>query len=200
VPPTRKWIAAASALGCLAFATGAGAVAAVGGPPSDDYERCVGFLRPCTDPVVIGVGRHFNGPVEIVAFQSSYGLCIDIDQRRGGGGSCAGSPLPPHGDAIFASGYGRGGDASQVSGELRPAVARVAVRYRRAGQMRRSRGLVAQVAGELLEKVGEPRPFGFFEATVRGCVPPQRFRVAAFDSSGVRLGRSRLPDFPGSEC
>jgi hypothetical protein len=205
---------AAVLVGVLAVAAVAKAAAEVGGPPTLDLKRCDKEIRPCGDPVVIGVGRHFVGPVEIVAFQSRLGLCIEVDIiREGGSGSCPGGIHPPEGRAISSGGaavsFGRL-RYTQVEGAVVPGAAAVRVRFRREGEIREARGVIAQVAGELQERLGEEEPFGVFEATVRGCVPVRRIRLAALDASGIVVGRTRIrggfgrgqcdrtPDFPGT--
>jgi len=191
----RRALVTASMVGLLGLAAvGAADAPQIGGPPSDDFDRCRKPLRHCTDPVVIGVGHHFNGRTEIVAYHSNLGLCIDLDRPSGGSGSCGGAPRPPGGEAIFASSFeyssGRRG-SSGVSGFVRPDVASVVIRFRRAGERERAKATLAQVNGELLDAVREERPFGVFESLVRGCVKPKHFRAVAFDASGEVLGRSR---------
>jgi hypothetical protein len=186
------------------LATIAYATAEVGDPPTLDLKRCFKDIRPCGDPVVIGVGRHFNGPVELIAFQSRPGLCIEIDiLREGGGGTCPGAIHPPEGQALSTSGgsvsFGRS-KYTQIEGAVTPGAAAIRVRYRRKGEIRETNAVLAQVAGELQQRLGEEAPFGVFEATVRGCVPIERFRLAALDTSGVVLGRTRSRHGDPDQC
>ena len=93
-----------------------------------------------------------------------------------------------------------GGDkATQITGGLVPEVARVRVKYRRNGLPKQKEAAVAQVDGELLEQLQEPRPFGLFELTMRGCIR-SRFRLAAFDAGGEKLDRLRLRPASPSLC
>lgn len=199
---TGALIIALATVSGMAYADGE-----VGGPPTSDFDRCSRELKPCGDPVVIGVGRHFNGPVEIVAFQSSLGLCIEVDVlREGASGTCPGEIHPPRGKAISAGGFSislsRRSASTQVVGAVTPAVAAVRVRYRRQGRPKRATGLVAHVEGELQQRLEEEAPFAVFEATVRGCVPVERLRLAALDADGAVLGKKRLRAFRafGDQC
>jgi hypothetical protein len=201
----------AAAVTTLVVAAGAQAAAEVGGPPTLDLKRCFREIRPCGDPIVIGVGRDFVGPIEIIAFTSRLGLCIEVDiVREGGAGSCPGDIRPPEGKAISANGvsvsFGRL-RYTQVEGSVSPNTAVVRVRFRRKGEIRVARGVVAQVTGELQQRLEEEAPFGVYEATIRGCVPTKRIRLAALDATGNVLDRKRLrrgsrrqcdrtPDFP----
>jgi hypothetical protein len=194
----RSWIVALAGLLLLAaVATASAGGVEIGDPPSRDPDRCLKPVRPCSDPIVIGIGHHFNGRTEIVAYHSRIGLCIDFDRRDGSSGSCGGNePLPPEGGAIFASGYeyasGPRGSAG-ISGFLRPDVASVVIRFWREGERERARATVAQVSGELLDAVHEDEPFGVFESLVRGCIKAKHFRAIALDALGEVLGRSRVP-------
>jgi hypothetical protein len=175
----------------------------IGGPPSFDFDRCLKPLRPCSDPIVIGIGHHFNGRSEIVAFQSKFGLCIDIDRRRSSFGTCGSRTLPRRAAAIEATGYAyerAQHTTSGISGALRPDVAEVRVRYRRNANAKEVTATVAQVDGTLLEAVKETRPFGFFEVAVRGCLQARRFRAAALDAAGNIIGRSRPQSLPRVRC
>jgi hypothetical protein len=194
----RLRIVTLAGLGLLAAVSTASAGGGeIGGPPSRDPDRCLKLVRPCTDPVVIGIGHHFNGPTEVVAYHSRIGLCIDFDRRDGSSGSCGGNePEPPEGKAIFANGWEYASDPggwSGISGFLRPDVASVVIHFRRDGERERAKATVAQVSGELLDAIHEDEPFGVFESLVRGCVKAKRFRAVALDAFGEVLGRSRVP-------
>jgi hypothetical protein len=193
----RLWIVALAGLGLLAAVATASAGVEIGGPPSRDPDRCLKPVRPCTDPVVIGIGHHFNGRTEIVAYHSRIGLCIDFDRRDGSSGSCGGNePLPPERKAILATRWEYASDPggwSGISGFLGPDVASVVISFRRDGERERAKATVAQVSGELLDAIHEDEPFGVFESLVRGCLKAKRFRAKALDAFGEVLGRSRVP-------
>ncbi len=176
----------------------------MGGPPTLDFDRCDRFLKPCGEPVVIGAGRHFNGGVEIVAFQSRQGLCIGVDLLRSGSfSSCPGQIHPAEGEVVSAGAFGlsssRRSSFTQVVGAVAPEVASLRVRYRREGEPKSAKAVVAQVAGELQQRLEEEAPFAVFEITVRGCLPLERLRFSAFDAAGALVGRERLRSFRGVE-
>jgi hypothetical protein len=168
----------------------------IGGPPTNDLPRCFRELRPCSDPVVIGKAKHEIARVELVGYQSRFGLCIDVDILRiGGSGICGVEPLPTDGSAMEIHCCSVRRDPrltfTMARGYLRPDVARIRVTYRRNGKQKRRRGGVAQVEGDLLEAVKEEEPFGVAEALLRGCVTNRRLRFTAFDGHGRVLERER---------
>jgi hypothetical protein len=193
-----KWGFGPAGAGLLAVLAIGTAAAEIGGPPTADFQHCDRLLRPCGQPVVIGEGRTFAGPVEIVAFTSSAGLCIEIDVVRiSGTGHCPGPIHPRVGNAISSSGTGVSFGKpryTEVVGAVVPGTATVRVNYRRNGQTKQAAGIVAQVDGELQQRLQEPAPFGVFYAMVRGCVAAKRIRLAALDASGTVLGRTRVPN------
>jgi hypothetical protein len=191
----------AAAAGLAAFAISGGVAFAgggIGGPPTLDFDRCFRDIAPCGDPVVLGKARHFNGRVEFVGMHSSIGLCLFFDNLRVGFGfgTCGGGAPLPRGDRAMSPGIRawsafRGDKETQITGGLVPEVARVRAKYRRDGVPKQKEAAVAQVDGELLEQLQEPRPFGIFELPMRGCIR-SRFRLAAFDSGGQKLDTMRL--------
>jgi len=200
---------AGAVLAGIALAVGAQASAPVGGPPTFDFNRCDSFLRPCDDPIVVGKARHFIGPVEVVGMHfegHGGGLCMFFDSIRlhGGFGYCGGPPRPPDGKGLTFGSLGttefRKRPITQIDGSLVPEVAKVRASYRREGEMKNRRAAVVQVAGELQEYLQEPETFGVYELTVRGCIPPRRFRITALDSSGQILGRVRGWRRPRFRC
>jgi hypothetical protein len=194
-------LAAAIAVGLVALpAAVAFGLPEPGDPPSQHFNRCPKDMRPCTDPVVVAAGRTFAGPVEIIAFQSRFGLCLEIDERGGSGTGCGGDP--PRDATVTPNGLGFSSGPpvqTSVEGFLDPSVSSVRARYFRDGRARKEDAIVAQVDGELLEAVHERRPFGVFFVAVRGCIRPQSFRLVAYDDLGRRLDRARLPRF-GDLC
>jgi hypothetical protein len=177
--------------------------AVIGGPPTRDINRCDRLTRPCTDPVVIGIGHHFNGRTEIVAYHSRIGLCLDVDRPDVTQEMCGGD-LPPSGpEAIRFAGFQwdkEGRDYSGSLGWLRPDVASVVLRFRRDGHHERAQAMVTQVGGHLLAQIKESEPFGFFEATIRGCVPPNRMHVVAYDDTGEVLDREQPRRLAARKC
>src|SRR5918996_3044219 len=111
----RLTLALAAALAVLAIVGARGDArsgnrpAPVGGPPTLDFNRCPEDEGngPCTEPVVIGARSAFNGPVELVAYNSRSGTCLDVDHPAAeiSGGFC-GPPLrPDSGKSIALAGW-----------------------------------------------------------------------------------------------
>jgi len=173
------------------------AVASEGGARDKPSFGCDRFVRPCGK--VYELGRHtwFNGPVVIKAYSSGIGLCVEIEHLDGGSGSCGGDGRPYNHEPIVIDGLatstGGAGDPSytEVIGALLPGAEHVAIRYQRNGKRHLVDAFVIQVDEALARKLGEKRPFGILEATVRGCVPGQRFRAIAYAADGTRLGEAR---------
>lgn len=173
----------------------------VGDPPTDDWGLCDRSLRPCSDPLILASGEHFTGSVEVVGFHSRLGICLAVEtlERNGisGYSSCGGPALPRKGRAIAIDALGQQNSkhvrSAQISGTLRPDVASVRIRYRRKGNPMGTKPVFNQIDGELLGRLKESKPFGVFEATMRGCVKPHRIRAIAFDAAGEPLGQDRWP-------
>jgi hypothetical protein len=190
-------VAVLLALASVTSTADAFAAAEIGGPPTNDFNRCYRDLRPCGDPLVIGTGHRFFGSVEIIAMQSRLGLCLEVDVvDEGGSSTCPGEVRPRDQKAVemtmssFAS--GRGESYTELIGPVVPEAAAVRVRYRRAGNPRAVDAILARVDGELQQRLEEPEPFAIFEAGVRGCLLDKRFRLAALDPAGAVIGRDRV--------
>jgi hypothetical protein len=148
--------------------------------------------------VVIGARSAFNGPVELVAYNSRSGTCLDVDHPAAeiSGGFC-GPPLRPDpGTSIALAGWsflspGPAPDFTDYIGSVSVGTAHVSVRYRRNGERRQRNALVATVDEELAEQLGDDRPFAVFVATLRGCVPARTVRLTAFGATGSELGTER---------
>jgi hypothetical protein len=183
---------------CLAAAAAAQdpAPGTVGGPPTNpEFHE---DPKPRSEVLVIGVGRTTIGRVEVVAYDSRYGLCVDLEflDEGSGVGSCGSDPNA-EGRPIAISGWGssRSGRnrTTNIQGVLAPEVASVTVRARHKNGVRTPRPVVSQVDSEMASRLGQDEPFGHFVAALRGCIEIHRFRVAAFDASGARLGDDRIP-------
>lgn len=166
------------------------------GPPDEGTQ---------TSPsLVIGVGSVVDGPVQIVA-QGWEGeadsppadFCVWIEQppddiqfgtcglalERGGRRSVAV-------DMDVQTVAPKSARATSVGGRISPDVTAVRLYFRRPGSRKRHRvnAIVAQVDGELQRRLGQPAPFGFFYAKVRGLIPFGAFRAQALDASGRVIG------------
>ncbi|HET6448003.1 MAG TPA: hypothetical protein VFG31_02750 [Conexibacter sp.] len=192
----------------------------VGGPPSLTFARIspqqrAAGVKPLTRPVVVARGRlAYDGrPWQLVGFQTTRGLCIEIDfprQERAGG---CGSPNPRGGEGLdwqaqIAVARGARG---LVLGAVDPAAATVAVRHgawrtvrdRATGidvplphrplvraQLTRARVIHVRER-RLLAALGLRRSFAYWLAELDGSF--QGMRVAARDARGDLLGRAGVP-------
>ncbi len=176
----------------------------VGGPPTlalgppDEGERT-------TPDLVIGRGDTPTGPVELVAYGwlaprdspppgPREQLCIWVEHlpKEISPGMC-GSPLDPEGGQKIAiddqiRGLGKPAQRfTEIGGRLSPDVASVRISYRRNGHKATGMAVVARVADELLVKLHQSRPFGFFDLRIRGQVPWRSIRIQAYDATGALL-------------
>jgi hypothetical protein len=189
VVPALVVLSVVLALGAPALAGGGSE--RVFGPPGD----CPEDLLPCGEPLTLASGEHLGRPVEIVAYSSAVGLCVDVVHGGGSSGVCGPNPAPRDGHRYAPTFYGvTNGHRpySEIVATVAPAVARVRVRYKRAGEWRRAATLVGQITHENLEQLKVPESFGVLVATLRGCDKRQRYRARAFDASGVALGSGQL--------
>ncbi len=77
---------------------------------------------------------------------------------------------------------------TEVGGLLAPNVASVEVRFRRNGQARHVKATVAQVKGELQQRLKQAAPFGYFDGQIKGLVPMKAIIVRVYDAGGNLLG------------
>lgn len=189
----------------------------VGGPPSLTFARLspdqiAAGVKPLTRPVIFAHGRlAYDGrPWQLVGFQTTRGLCVEIDfPRQDRAGGC-GSP-DPRGkrridwQAQIAIARGARG---LVLGAVDPAAATVRVRH---GEVRRParhgrpappdapvvRGRLtpARVVHvrdpRLLAAMGVRRPFAYYLAELDGGFHGMRARALAGD--GTPIGRVGIP-------
>jgi len=77
-----------------------------------------------------------------------------------------------------------------VGGRVSPDVAAVRLYFHRPGSKKQHRvdAIVAQVGGDLQNRLKQPAPFGFFYARVRGVMPFGAFKAQALDAEGKVIG------------
>jgi hypothetical protein len=163
--------------------------------------KSVKFLSPV---LVLACGRTgflHAGPLEIVGYDTSEGLCTSAEVPElmifGGGCEPAGTSWHEFTDGPlwwFGAGWGGGGGGpsqTNLAGNIDPDVAKVEVRFRRQGRIWTKAATVAQVDGALLSKLGVSEPFGRFAALLPGCVPPWEINVVARAADGEFLGAHR---------
>jgi hypothetical protein len=170
----------------------------IGGAPTLDVLRGTGPAAPTTDPIVVGVGRAYNGRIELVAYDSKLGLCFSIDRPRLGvaAGTCPGhDELVPQGgirvELTGASTSRPRGGYSEIAGVAMPTASSIQVFGRRRGRTRRGPAILATPSSELLDHLNQNDPFTLFAGTMRNCVESKRMRVIARDTYGALVGADR---------
>jgi hypothetical protein len=186
----------------------------IGGPPTIPVGKPEEGQK-VTPPFVIGRGRQYDGPMEIVAYGVlsdepvkeycalfEYLTTRDVERERGGGVGCGLDPQEPltgNNEIQIDSGVQRLSPRhlrwTEVGGRVAPNVARVRVRFHRfhSSQLRHIKAIVAHVSGALQQKLGQPVPFGVFDARIPGLAPFRGFRAQALDANGNVIGTDRHP-------
>jgi hypothetical protein len=194
-----------AALPATAHAQGTGEV---GGPPTMQHlpfpppNKKKLFIKARSEPIVIGIGLSAFGKVEIVGQDSDAGLCISVDHPKQDitSESCGEVAVPPRAIApdtfTWHTRRHQRKSLSELSGFMQPTVASVtAVVHRRKGRKRTRKvvaGTIAVPSPDLLARLHQRTPFGFFAADFRGCPENAKVRVRAFDAARLLLGASRV--------
>jgi len=149
-----------------------------------------------TPDIVIGRGRDFEGPVELVAYGWEMSEFAEAPQR----GVCIWAAYLASREVVFQgcllTEESRAGGApetttstgklqprserwTQFGGRISPDVSAVRVTFQRPhrGGNFRVNPIVARVDGHLRRKLKMPEPFAFFTVRVAGLVPPRMFEV-----------------------
>jgi hypothetical protein len=154
------------------------------------------FPKATTEPIVIGVGFNGFGRLEIVGQGSKGGLCIFLDYVTRQTSSATCGPISSPGviavdSIVWETPQKRARALTELSGFMQPSVASVnAVARIRKGHRVRSKassGIVAVPSADLLARLHQSTPFGFFVADFRGCLT-DKVRLHALDASGLQLG------------
>lgn len=204
-PVSPAAVAALAVVGAIALGA-AGAVAQpaaeVGGKP---------FVRPPVDEgkrispaLIIGLGKAFNGPIQLVAF----GWKAPPDEAGGRHQYCVWIESPPQRDPSFgacrnprhrpANGQFTIDDMSQlirpksqryteIGGALAPDVADVRVSYESPQGTRTVPSTVGQVKGSLQHRLRQRAPFGFYVARIPGLVKFRDISITALNAQGEPL-------------
>ena len=176
----------------------------VGGPPTLRFARIspaqrAAGIRPLTRPVIFATGR-LDGDGrdwQLIGFQTSRGLCIELDWPQQNLARGCGQNTPAQGRVIDWQGQVAlaGGRRGIVVGAVRPTVARVDVRYLHS-VYRRPLHAVARVIQvrdrQLLSAMGLHAPFAYYIAELRG--PFFGMRADAYDANGNILSRAGIPN------
>ncbi len=180
----------------------------VGGPPTIPVGKPVEGEK-LSPALVIGRGRQYDGPMEIVAFNfrdtdqpltqycSRFEYLATRDIALGPCGADPEEQLTPDNEIQIDCEQQRISPKNlrwtEVGGRVAANVARVRVRFHRfhSSRLRHIKATVARVSGPLQQKLGQPVPFGVFDARVPGLVPFLGFRTQALDANGNVIGVDR---------
>jgi hypothetical protein len=192
-----------AAIPANAFAQATGEVGGpptMGGLPFPPPKKKTFGPKARSEPVVIGAGFNTFGKVEIVGQDSAIGLCVFIDHPKRGTseGSCGPVSLPKLIEANFFSWESRkrrSRSMTELSGFTQANVAAVGTvaHFHKARKRvaKRQPGIVAVPGPDVLARLHQATPFGYFVADYRGCLSAAKVRLNAFDAAGLLLGRSQ---------
>jgi hypothetical protein len=196
----RGWIAIALVSAAVAAWPVSPAEAEIGGPPTNDFDRCDSYSKPCGEPLVLAEGWLANGPREVVGLDSRIGTCLFFESLspQFGFGTCDESVNPKPAEPLRIELISRShlpgeGATTGIGGVLRPDVAAVRVRYPRHGKRHVVEAITNQLDPGLAKAVGGNGRFGVFDFACRGKVRFGRFRVQAYDADGRLLAVERSP-------
>jgi hypothetical protein len=175
----------------------------VGGPPSIKLGPPDEGTR--TSPaLIIGAGSVLGHPVQIVSYgwepeadSPPADFCVWVEQppREIEFGTCGTSLEGARRGAIaldmdVQAVASRSARATSVGGRVSPDVATVRLYFHRRGSKRQRRvdAIVAQVGGDLQNRLKQPAPFGFFYARVRGVMPFGAFKAQTLNAEGKVIG------------
>jgi hypothetical protein len=181
----------------------------VGGPPVSTLSEQA--PEPSRDPIVFATGTAPDGQrFELFAYRSEdteiHGgaTCVQtkfLDSNLGVGALCFGDGPTEEGVGIREfSASELIGDYGLLGGEVSLAADRVVVDYRTAGGERRTaEATVADLDGELAQRIALPNPTSFFVALLPGAVESRELcdyaiEVTAFDGDGRRLASQSLDE------
>lgn len=184
----------------------------IGGPPTrSPVLRLTLQLTPPKGPVVvIGRGRAAGGRIEIVAYNSRFGLCVlasrprllrigDVDEVGCGSSLQAASGVVELQGASKRWSKGHGWLYSDQWGAITPAVGTVSVRMQLRGKLHptSSRLIYARPDPLILARLHQVEPIHMFLAAARGCAFVSKTQATAFDYTGLPIGSAQSP-FPSS--
>jgi hypothetical protein len=197
-------IATLSLISVCAIALASPGAGEVGGPPTVELGPPDEGIQ--TSPArVIGVGSVVDGPVEIVAYgwepeadSPPADFCVWVARprrRENEFGTCGRSLDKTKRGAItldmeIQTIAPKSARATSVGGRVSPTVDAVRLSFHRPGSKKqhRANSIVAQVSGALQQRLGQPAPFGFFYAKVRGAIGFGKFTAQALNAEGEVIG------------
>jgi hypothetical protein len=187
----------------------------VGGPPAseigDDFE-------PSRGPIVFATGTAPNGePFELFAYRTAdigtgdpvkAGTCVATrapGTEDGTGTTCFSQGPTEREVRIYELSFARGSDLGVLSGEVNLAADAVTVDYADEGGQRRTLdATVADLSGELGERIAIPNPTSFFVAFLPGVtdiddICSYGITVTATDGEGGLIGTDKLDEPCGAD-
>jgi hypothetical protein len=205
----RAIIAAASLLVLAAAPASAAEVGEVGGPPSDTSSalpkgkvkaKRFGLPRALSPPIVIGVADTIGGRVELVAQNSTKGVCLSslvIDHFTVIGACTRSRPQPGDVQPIaWAIQQFPRRVYGSVTGLVPPGTPALSVALESRGKRRYVPPAIATPDASILARLGVSEPFSYFHADYSGCLPPHKTITLAYDIAGLVSGSARGPRFP----
>jgi hypothetical protein len=150
----RLLAAGMAAAALLALARTALARDGVDGRGLPPETFCDELIEPCGEPVTIAAGEQVGKPLEVVAYSSRVGICLDVIRGNSGIGTCGGDGAPPNGRRFAPALVGQQGGRrpfTEIVGTVSSNVADVRLRFKRRGGWRSAEPILAQVQGETLE-------------------------------------------------
>jgi hypothetical protein len=197
-------VAAVLLVAALPAEASAQGIGEVGGPPTmgaplrfPPPDKRTFFPRARSEAIVIGLGFNASGRVEIVGQDSKDGLCIFVEHVTGDNfsGRCGSMTLPKLIAVESVNWQTRGRRSRSITefaGFMQPSVAGVrAVARVHKGHKVKSKavsGITAVPGSDLLARLNQTAPFGYYAADFRGCLTDAKVRLHAFDPSGQQLG------------
>jgi hypothetical protein len=183
---------------------------AVGQPPALKVRRVPPWVtekRLSSPPIVLACFHTaFSGSSELVGFRNvGPAFCVTVDDLRWQephGEICTRSWLGAaqqwcRGELGCVEGYAHPHGLTQLSGPLDPRVR--AVRMTVSGKPAGGEIDVAHISGALARNIHATKPFKFFVAFLRGCVPSKDVKLVLVGSGGSHLGKVR-PWSPPAGC
>jgi hypothetical protein len=184
----------------------------VGGPPASTLSE--NAPEPSRGPIVFATGSAPDGEAfELFAYRSKDAkvpggaTCVQtkfVDSDYGVGALCFGDGPTEQGVRILEFSEGENfDDYGLLGGEVTLAADRVVVEYRAAGgEGRTVEATVADLDGDLAERIAVPNPTSFFvaflpDATESKDLCDYGIRVTALDGNGRRLAGHSLDGFCG---
>lgn len=201
----RSVVIALVVMGLLAAAAPAAAAepGEIGGQPSNPFVGLTTFKRapkffprPESKPIVIGAGPSFIGRIELIAQDTTIGLCTIVYQVKRGsyGGEC---PVSRPFDSLLRAGtrtWNPFGKRPRTFGEITAIAAAEVTSVVTAldnGRRHYVRAIPATPDASILQRLHVGDPFSFFHTVYRGCLAPDKTISIAYDAAGTELGRFR---------